>query len=205
MADEKKKPKYDLDKIVSDLDPDKINDQVELKHREARAKHAVKNVKVDDYNAFLKEVTTYLKHHHKSVYKAELPEHMASGRVREILDQIYRKEGGMVGAFREAKKGNMAKVLDNLAEAMETEERGNYVQHVMNQIDPQDFDGHVDLVKQYVGKYGSLLPKGFKSKSAEQLAHEYEGLIKQHIGIVEAAKSSLKKYEPGGKKEEKKK
>jgi len=206
MADkEEKKPKYDLDKIVGDLDPDKINEKVELSHRKARNKYALKDVQAKDYNSFMKEVTTYLKHHNKEVLKADLPDHIASGRAKQILDAIYKKEGGMVGAFKDAKKGNMARVLDNLAGALENEERSHYVQHVMNQIDPQDFDGHVELVKQYVGKYGQFLPKDMKKKSNEQLAHEYESLIDHHINVVDQAKSTLKKYDPGDKKEDKKK
>ncbi|MBW2972641.1 hypothetical protein KY359_06395 [Candidatus Woesearchaeota archaeon] len=190
---------YDLDKIVGDLDPGKINKKVELGHRKARNKYALKDVQIEDYNAFLKEATKYLQHHHKQVFGSDLPEHVASGKVREALDQIYKKQGGIVGAYKEAKKGNMAKVIDSLADAMESEERSHYVQHVMNQIDPQDFDGHVQLAKQYKGKFGNLLPKDLKTKSPEQLAHNYAALIDHHISVVESVKSQLKKYEPAKK------
>jgi hypothetical protein len=199
MAEEKKSA-YDLDKIVADLDPEKINKEVELKHRETRNKYKLENTQIKDYNKFFKEVTEYLKHHHKGVFKADLPDHMAGGRARHLLDELYKKQGGIIGAVKEAKSGNMARVLDNLAAAMESEERSNYVQHVMNRIDPQDFDGHIGLVKQYKSKFGQFMPKGMKTKSDEQLAHDYESLIDHHVKVVEEAKSALKKYEPEAKK-----
>ncbi|MBU2560956.1 MAG: hypothetical protein KKD17_01570 [Nanoarchaeota archaeon] len=189
--------KYDLDKIVGDLDPGKINEKVELGHRKARNKYSLKDIQIKDYNAFLNETIAYLKHHHKEVFGTSMPDHVASGKARQVLDQLYKKQGGIVGAYKEAKKGNMGKVIDSLADAMESEERANYVQHVMNQIDPQDFDGHVGIARQYVSKFGNLLPQDMKKKSPEELAQHYDALIDHHIGVVESVKSQIKKYEPG--------
>ena len=201
MAEEKK-AKYELDKIMDELDPNKVNEKVELKHREARRKYELKKSKVDEYDEFMDEVTKYVQHHHKEIFDSELPEHIASGRARRLIEAIYEKKGGLAGARDEARKGNMAKVLDGLASALESDERAHYVQHVMNQVDPQDFDGHVQLVKQYTSKYGEMLPKDFKAKTPEELANQYEGLIKHHIDVVEQAKTILEKYEPA-KKEKK--
>lgn len=195
-----KKPTYDIEKIVADMDPKKINKEVEMKHREARNKYDLKNVKADGYDSMMKEAVKYVQHHHKETMKADMPEHMASGKVRMILDQVYKKQGGVAGALSEAKKGNMAKVLDSVADALENEERSNYVQHVFNQIDPQDFDGHVQIAKQYKGKFEGLMPDDMKKKSAEELAKDYEGLIHHHISVVDSVKSNIKRYEPEVKK-----
>jgi hypothetical protein len=193
-----KKPKYDLDKIVGDLDPGKINKEVEIKHREARNKYSLKSPKVEGYDKLMKETIAYLKHHHKEVYKSDLPDHMISGMARQLLDEAFKKKGGIAGAQSEAKNGHMDRVLNAVADALESQERSNYVTHVFNQIDPQDFDGHVEIVDQYKSKFGSLLPKDMKQKSSEELAHAYDQLIDHHVGIVEQAKSTLKKYKPKG-------
>ena len=197
---EKKPPKYDIEKIVGDMDPKKINEAVEMKHREARNKYDLKKVKADGYDSMMAEVVKYVQHHHKETMQGEMPEHMASGKARMLLDQIYKKQGGVAGALSEAKKGNMGKVLNEIADALESEERSHYVQHVFNKIDPQDFDGHVEIAKQYKSKFEHLLPDKMKKKSAEQVAHNYESLIHHHINVVESVKSQVKKYEPEVKK-----
>lgn len=197
MADEKKKkPKYDLTQIIDELAPEKVNEKVEVAHRRARNKYGLKDVKIEGYDKFMNEVTSYLKHHHKEVFKSNLPDHVASARARMMIDNMYEKKGGIKGAMEDASQGRMGSVLDNLAGAMEQEERSHYVQHVMNKIDPQDFDGHVEMVKDYMGKYGNQLPSKFKKKSAEELAHNYGQLIDAHTNIVETAKNVMKKYEP---------
>ena len=203
----KKDSKAELDKILEDMDPEKINKEVEMKHRDARNKYDLKHHKMPDgadpYEFVLNETIAYLQHHHKQVYKSELPDHMVSGQARELLERVFEKKGGIAGAQREAKAGRMDRVLNAIADELEDIERRQYVNHVFNQVDPHDFDTHVRIVDQYKSKYGDLLPEGLKQKSSEELAHMYNQLIDHHIKVVQESKSILKKYEHKRKSEEK--
>lgn len=196
-----KKEETDLDAMVEDVDPDTVNEKVEIKHREARNAFKLEKIKVDTYSQFKKKITEYEQHHHKKVYGTEMPEELAFSKAMAILNEVYKKEGGFVGAFKEAKKGNMNSVLDALANFEEGEHRSAYVQHVMSRIDPMDFDAHVKLVDKYKAKYDKFLPKEMKKKSSAELAKNYQELIQHHANVVDSVRSKLKKYEPKEEKE----
>lgn len=193
--------KVDLDAILDEIDPKKVNEKVELKHREARNKFQT-GIQVKSYNEFMDQITKYMQHHHKEVYGSEMPKELAFSQARQFLDAMYKKQGGFVGAFNEAKHGNLNKVLDSLADAIEHEHRLAYVNHVMSRIDPQDFNTHVKLMDQYKTKYKSLLSEDFQAKSSEELARDYDGLIKEHAELVHGKKSQLKKYKPAEPEEQ---
>lgn len=197
---EDEKPKYDLDKIIGELDPDKINEQVEMKHRQARHNYDLKDIKVTDYNKFVDEIASYVKHHENEIKKAELSDEDARGMALSLVRQLYREKEGLKGAMKDAREGRMDKVLDSLANALEHTERNNYVQHVMSKIDPDDFEGHVQLVKQYKSKFEQFMPKEMKSKSAEALAKDYESLIDHHVNVVATTKDRIGEYYAGGEK-----
>jgi hypothetical protein len=189
----------DLESIAESLDPDKIDAEVGLKHREARNKFKIEDIKVKGYQQFRKTIIDYIKHHHKEVYGSDMPDEMAFGQAKDILDQAYKKEGGKEGgfiqAFKQGSKGNMAEVIDALARQLEGEHTHNYIRNIMHQVDPLDFEGHVKLVEQYLSKYSGSLPKAMKKKSKEQLANDYEALVQHHIGVVDSVRSKVKGYE----------
>lgn len=203
MMTKHKKEEVDLDAIVDELDPDKINEKVELPHKEARNKFKSEDVKANNYTDFKKKITEYVKHHHKEVYGADMPDEMAFSKAQSMLHSAYEKKGGFVAAFKDAKKGNLNDIFNVLSDTMEGEHRESYVNNVMSSIDPMDFDTHVKLVKQYQSKYKDLLPKDMKKKSPEELAKDYKGLIHAHVNIVDSARSIHKKYKPEGEEENK--
>ena len=203
MAKEEKK-KADLDKITEDLDPDKINEKVVIPHITAHHKYLPKlenKISVNDYEEFKKEVIAYTKHHHKEVYKTDMPDDIAFARAQQFLEAAFKNKGGFLGAYQQARKGRLGDVIKALADTEAAQHQGSYKEYIMNQIDPLDWDEHVDLVKQYKSKYQSLLPKELKQKSDEQLANNWKDLIDHHLETVTGVKGYTKKYEPKKKKE----
>ncbi|MDP7506273.1 MAG: hypothetical protein QF362_02405 [Candidatus Woesearchaeota archaeon] len=205
MAEKKKK--ISLEEITENLDPDKINERIEMPHAEAHHKYKLDKIKVSDYSGFRDKIIDYVKHHHKETIGGELSEEDAFGKAQQILESELapqgQRSGGFLRAYDMARKGKLDEIIKTLATSMESEQRANYVNNEFLKIDPQDFNAHVDFVNQYMDKYGSLLPAKFQKKSAEELAKSYQSLIQHHMGIVEGVKERTKKYEPV-KKEEKK-
>jgi len=198
------KKKVDLDKLIEDLDPDKINEEIGMQHADVRNKYKIDNIKAESWDDFKKQIIDYVKHHHKKVYKTDMPDEMAYSKAREILENM-RYQGqkiGFEGAFDLARKGKLPKVIDELANAFEGEHVHAYTQHVMERIDPLDFDQHVDLVKQYRVKYDKFLPKDMKKRTDEELAKYYQALITHHGDVVKEVKSHMKKYDAKVKKYE---
>ena len=198
MPDNKIKKKVDLDKLIEDLDPEKINEEIGMQHTDTRNKYKIDNIKAESWDDFKKQIIDYVKHHHKKIYKADMPDEMAYAKAREILDDMTDRRGNKIvflGAYEMDRKGKLPKVIDQLADAFEGEHIHAYNQHVMEQIDPLDFDQHVELVKQYREKYEKFLPKEMKKQSDEELARHYQALIKHHEDVVGRVKGHLGKYE----------
>lgn len=198
---EEEKKKYDLDKITEDMDPDQINEKVELPHIKAHSKWGrLGKISVSDYPEFRKEITEYMQHHHKEIYNTDMPDEIAFTRARDILANAFSEQTGgdrdkaFQFAYQRARKGRLGDIIRALAAGEESMHRRSYTQHIFQQIDPLDFDAHVDLVNQYKSKYGSFLPKELKQKSSEELAKDYTSLIEHHTNIVEGAKGKLEKY-----------
>jgi len=200
--EEKEKKKPDLEKLADDLDPDKVNEKTAMPHLKAHHAYKLEKISVVSYDDFREQITKYMKHHHKEVYKTDMPDEIAFERARQILEQMFEKEGGFIGAYKKARQGRLGEIIKALADSEEQQHRVSYVRHIFQQIDPLDWDSHVDLVKQYKSKYGSLLPESLKQKSDEELAKDYQALIDHHVGVVDKAKERLKKYEPKKEEEE---
>ena len=113
-----------------------------------------------------------------------------------MLNQIYKQEGGVLGAYKKARKGEMIKVLTKLAEIMENIEVENFVTGVMSKVDPMDFDKHVEIARAYKDRFGSLLPKKLKTAKPEVLATNWDSLMHSHAAAMEQAKQNLEHYEP---------
>jgi hypothetical protein len=202
---EKKKKPEDLDQIVADLDPEKVNEKV-VGHDKARETYVLDKFKVKNYQEFREQLIKYMKHHykHKETYNTTLDDDRAFAKAHDILDQALKKEGGFVGAYKKAKKGEMKDLLDLLAASEKEDHKENYITSVMKRISPDDtdegvFDQRVGIVKKVMDVYGKLLPKGIKKRKPEALAHQYEGFIKMYQNAVNQAKEVV-----GGEKEKEK-
>jgi hypothetical protein len=206
MSKKKEEPKHDLDKILDGIDPEKLEEKYGGAHEEARNKYKVEVIRAPDREQFRKHVRNYVIHHTAEVWKArgakgdhKMNDAEAEALAKNLLNSIYEKQGGFEGAYMLARKQGLRKVFDSLADGLKGKEKSEASALVMNSIDPQDFDGHVQIAKQYISKYGPHLPKSLKQKSPEQLAHNYDQLIKHHSELVGDIKGHLEKYEPKAK------
>lgn len=192
---EKKGPKHNLDKLVDAISPKKINEKMEP-HKKAHNGYKLGKTDVADHDEFVKEIKAYVKHHFKSTDKADLSDDDAYSKARRLLESEFKDEGGYVGAYRKARDGDMKEVIRALAHGAQADAADSYVEHTMSQIDPLDFDAHVEIARQYIGKFKGLVSGDLKTKSPEQLAHNYQGLIRHLQSVKQSAESNLKKYEP---------
>ncbi len=197
------KKKVNLDKLIEDLDPEKINEDIGMQHADIRNNYKIDNIKATNWDDFKDQIIKYVKNHHKKIYKTDMPDEMAYSKAREVLEQMRDKNGnriGFLGAYELARKGKLPKVIDELSDAFEGEHTRAYTTHVMEQIDPLDFKQHVELVKEYRAKYSQFLPKGMNKKSDAELARDYQGLIKHHASVVQKVKGNMEEYEAKVKK-----
>lgn len=202
----------DLDAIVEELDPEKIDEVVGDKHADARADYKLhkKDRKAKDYRSFKDAVIKYMKHHRKAIHGVSLSDHDAFGEAHQLVDIAFRRQGegsgaGWERAYKElARKGKVHQVLDGIASILENQERQNYVTHVFHKVDPYDFKTHTKFMGQYLNKYKAVLPSDFKTQTPEQLAQNWQELINAHVKLVSDYKDQLGEYKPALKEPGKK-
>jgi len=198
---EAKKP--DLDKIVADLHPDVVVEKVHRPHYKARGSYPLKNIDVEDFGGFKKEIIAYVKHHHKKVFGSELPDDMAYAKALQIFQA--GGEGarfkGLRQAYDAARDGRLGEVLDDIATGLRHEQEQAYTMGVIHRIDPFDFPTHVEVAKRYIAMAKTVAPKG-KYAKPEAIANDYTRLLETQGQLMRAATEPAKAYE--SKKELKK-
>lgn len=202
----KEKPKHDLDELLKGIDPEALEEKYGGDHEAARNGWKVEVIRAADRDEFRKHTRNYIKHHTADILKRrsgkdvpEMSDAQAEALAKGILDSIYEKSGGFEGAYMQARKQGLRKVFDALADGLKNKEKAEASALIMNSIDPQDFDSHVEIAKQYLSKYGQHLPESMKKQSPEQLAQKYDQLVKHHSELIGSIKAQSEKYEPKAK------
>lgn len=192
MAEEKQ---VNLDELMEELAPEKIQKKVVEPHAKAHEKYKLEKISVDSFEDFKKQVISYMKHHHKEMYKTDLPDDVAYSRGEAYLDAAFEEQGGFKAAYKLAKQGRLRDVIESLSKSLRQERTAHYTKHIMRKVDPFDFEKHVDLAKQYIGEYGKLLKKsGIEIKKPEEMAKDYQGLINTHVNLIDQLTDQMGKY-----------
>lgn len=183
-----------LELIAGELSDDKIRTKAIDPHKKAHMSYSQKLVKAGNYESFLREVTAYVKHHEKAIHGVDIPDHIAFGRAKEVLDAAYSKNEGYVGAYKESLK-DMSAVLNKMGQVLEQQSVVSYQHSVFSKVDPLDWDTHVGLAKEYVGLVKKLAPD-VKVKSPEQLASQWQSLVFQYASMADSVKDKVERYDP---------
>ena len=192
-----------LAKIVKSLHPDKIN-KINKAHNIAyqKAVHGYdpEEIEVKGYNELVEKATDFYKNL-LGKKLGEKDEDTLRGEVTTLLNALYQKKGGIEYAVSLAKKGDLHEIFRAISSHFKEEEMHNYEEGIFAQIDPSDFDSHVEFVKQYQNAYKNIpgLPDDVVSKKPEELAPAWRALIHQHIQTVGAYEhTATKKKAHGG-------
>jgi len=201
MAEKKKGAGETVEDILNAIDQDNLNEKVRNPERKVLVDYIksdeIKDNKVANFEDFRKKIIGYMKLREKQIMGGDkLSDEVAYGRAANLLNQIYKNEGGIESAYKKARKGEIMKILTQLAETMERVEVDSFTTGVMSKVDPLDFDMHVKIAEAYKERFGKFLPKKLKSATPQVLAGQWESLIHGHAAAIEQAKQSLEQYAP---------
>ena len=175
-----------LMRILDKLDPDHIAAVVERAHTMARDTFTLDSDRVSTHAEFYDKITRYYRHHyaHTIAGGVDLPEDMVHSEVRRLLEQAYREYGGYEGAYTNARKGRsggIQAVVTAIATGLRQQQEQQYIAHVFfTEVDPMDYDEIVELMREYLDRFGGLMSAADRARSPHDLARNYDTIIKQH-------------------------
>jgi hypothetical protein len=177
-----------IDSLLREIDEQTIAKNVGIPHDEARMRYALAKNTVSDFNEFTGLIADYYNHHVGKcvIHGGLLPRTEAAGRAKEIIEQEYRRHGGSVNsAYNDAHdgtNGGLRIVLDRIAERLKTESVERYVRDVFDRyIDPTSWENKVDIMRQFLSRYGDMLSSSIRRDQPERYAQNYEELIRAYV------------------------
>lgn len=185
-----------LDKILGFLDPRTRAMLVSVKHDEARETFPLQKQTVDNEKEFRKVITDYYKWQFRAIVpNAEVPDDFAGPFAWSLVEKAYGHKGGMEAAFRAAKigvDGGLSGVLNAIHMQMKKQQEEAYINHVLHSvIDSLDWNQRVELMREYLGRFAGHLSPATKPKSAEELAANWEELIKMTVELLDSLQRSV--------------
>jgi hypothetical protein len=188
-----------LANILDLLDDAVIAEIVDIPNDEARQCYPMERITVDSYQQYHEEITIYYIHHMQAVIGPPgLPPDMASGHARNLIERAFHRQGGYESAYRFARSGRnggLGASLDAISQHFKEDQRERYIDHIFHTfIDHYNYEDHVELMRQYVERFGGFMPPEEVRRTPEDLARNYEELIKTHVQVINNIRSSMRRF-----------
>jgi hypothetical protein len=186
--------------LLSALDEREIARQVAIQHDEARMQYHLSSNTVADYDQFSDIITDYYNYHYTrcTSHGGTLGRDDAYGKVKELLENEYRKKGGdIVSAFNDAHdgtNGGMRVVLDKIAEALKAEAVRSYVTSLFDRyVAPNSWEDKVSIISQFIAYSGPYLSSSIVAGQPERYAQNYSELIRSYVDGLQHTSSMFRR------------
>jgi len=185
----------DLQGLLVALDEQTITENVTQRHDLARERYKVSSLTVSSYPVFMRLVEDYVIYHRRSTGMGDTPLYAANSEGMRILDSAFQSLGGVQGAYQIAVtglRGGIITILNLLAEAFKKEDERFYIEAQLRYYcNFLSFDDRVALMEQYLARFSRNLPDGVKSRTALELAANYESVIETHLAVIRNIRFAL--------------
>ena len=190
-----------LEILLKTVDELEIAKNVTNAHDEFRMGYALPKNTVDSFEEFTDLISNYYNHHVSRcvLHGGALSRTEASGRVKEILEQEYRKQGGNINtAYNDAHdgtNGGLRIILDRVAEQLKAESVERYIRDAFDRyVDPTSWEQKVDIIRQFIARFGRMLSSAIHPDQPERYAQNYEELIRSYIDGLRSTSSAFRRF-----------
>ena len=189
-----------LGKILDLLDPEHIAGVFGNDHEMARESFHLTGNTVSSHKEFYDIILKYYRHHFSRTIASgtPVPEDVAAGEARRILERSFREYGGYEGAYKNAisgKAGGMVAVVNAIATALRQNQEELHIENVFyKEIDPMDYEEIVELMVQLLDRFGGYLSPSERARDPHDLVRNYDELIKMLARSVSSVRGMVKKY-----------
>ena len=190
-----------LQNLIAAMDELAIAKNIGIPHDEARMRYSLNKNTVGSFNDFTDVIGDYYNHHVSQCVARggfqSRPE--ATGRAKELLEQEYRRQGGnMMTAYNDAHdgtNGGLRVVLDRIAEKLKAESVERYIRDAFDRyVDPSSWEQKVDIMRQFIARYGPMLSSSIRADQPERYAQNYEELIRAYVESLRNTSSIFRRF-----------
>ena len=190
-----------LEILLATVDEVEIAKNVGIFHDEARMHYSPGKNTIESFDEFVGVLAEYYNHHvSKCVIHGGFLSHTeAAGRAKELLQQEYRKKGGNINtAYNDAHdgtNGGLRIILDRVAEQLKAESVERYIRDAFDRyVDPTSWEQKVDIIRQFIGRFGHMLSSAIHPDQPERYAQNYEELIRAYVDGLRATSSAFRRF-----------
>lgn len=189
-----------IDDLVYALQETTVAQHVALAHDEARARYRLNRNTVPNWEAFQDVIADYYSYHYGACVApgARLSRTEALGQAKELLEREYRRRrSDITGALSDAMDGTgggLRVVLDTLAEGLKAMSVERYVQDQFDRrIAPNDYEAKVDIIRQFISRFGAQLGATIQQSRPERYAQNYQDLIRAYVNGLQQTSSMFRR------------
>ena len=189
-----------LDGLIAAMDELAIVKNVASAHDEARMQYSPRRNTVQSFDDFSDVIADYYNHHVSKcvVHGGYLSRTEAAGRAKEMLEREYGRQGGnIMTAFNDAHhgtNGGLRVVLDKMAEQLKAESVERYIREAFDRyVDPSSWDQKVDIIRQFILRFGHMLSSSIRADQPERYAQNYEELIRSYVTALQRTSSIFRR------------
>ena len=190
-----------LQNLIAAMDELAIARNIGIPHDEARMRYSLNENTVGSFNEFADVIGNYYNHHVSQcvVHGGFLSRTEAAGRAKEVLEQEYRRQGGnMMTAYNDAHdgtNGGLRVVLDRIAEKLKAESVERYIRDAFDRyVDPSSWEQKVDIMRQFIARFGPMLSSSIRADQPERYAQNYEELIRVYVESLRNTSSVFRRF-----------
>jgi hypothetical protein len=190
-----------LENLLASMDEVTIAKTVGIPHDEARMHYSLTTNTVGSFEEFTDVISDYYNYHVSRcvVIGGHMSSTEAAGRAKEILEQAYRGQGGNIKtAYNDAHdgtNGGLRIVLDKIAEQLKTESVERYLRDVFDKyVDPTSWEQNVEIMRQFLARYGHLLSSTIRVDQPGKYAQNYEELIRAYVDSLKRTSSVFRRF-----------
>jgi len=177
-----------LSNVLQQLDKHHIAEHIAKKHDEARNYYALRTIKATNFKEFMRLIADYYNYHYINCFssgKGRIPEEIAYGRAREIIESEYlRRDLDWSHAVADAMhgtNGGLRRLVDIISESLKQQAVEGYLQYVLAQnIDHIDFDEKLIVVRELISRIGEDSAY-IDAKNPERYVGNLDELIRAYV------------------------
>ena len=190
-----------LENLFRTMDEVTIAQSIGIPHDEARMNYSLTKNTVNDFSEFTDITSDYYNYHVSRcvVHGGYLSKSDAAGRAKELLEREYGRQGGnLMQAFNDAHdgtNGGLRVVLDKIAEKLKAESVERYIRDAFdNYVDPTSWGQKVEIIRQFLARYGHSLASSIRVDQPERYAQNYEELIRAYVESLKRTSSIFRRF-----------